>query len=159
MDPCAPGRPRLPSLATMIPDLAADALHSFPILQARVQYLEQENRCLQLRVQDLQQLLGARKAGAAPEVSTAAVALSLFQEPELPATPLNPSPAAEARARRRHPQPTEPRSPGRKPLDPALPREVILLPDPPASKRVSALTGTPFEPGFTEVLAGRSGLP
>lgn len=41
---------------------------------------------------------------------------------------------------------------GRRPLDPALPREVIALPDPPAAERVCPVTGAPLVPGFTETL-------
>jgi hypothetical protein len=44
------------------------------------------------------------------------------------------------------------RRPGRKPLDPSLPREVIRLPDPSEATRVDVFTGKPLVPGFTEVL-------
>ena len=126
-------------------------------LRARVVDLEGEVARLTLRVKDLQQQLWGRKAerGLGGETSGAA-ALSLFATvdatlPESPAAGATAAPLAPA-SRRREP-------PGPKPLDPALPREVIALPDPPASARRCPVTGVPLVPGFAErleVLARRA---
>jgi transposase len=99
---------------------------------------------LRLRVQDLEQQLAQRKAGGAPLAGEPEP--SLFGE-AVPPTPMS------GRAAARRARPTDvPRSPGRKPLDPALPRELILLPDPSASARVDPFTGARMTPGFTETL-------
>ncbi len=49
-----------------------------------------------------------------------------------------------------------PKARGRRPLDPALPREVIRLPDPPSTARVDPFTGAVLVPGFTEVTGSAS---
>ncbi len=115
-------------------------------LRARVVDLEGEVARLTLRVKDLQQQLWGRKAerGLGGEASGAA-ALSLFAtvEATLPETPtaVAASPLAPRRER-----------PGPTPLDPALPREVIALPDPPVTVRRCPVTGAPLQVGFTERL-------
>ena len=122
--------------------------------ETRAQQLEWERTRLTLRVQDLEQQLAPRGRGVpAPD----ATALSLFHDdvampesvgpsavpasgpPRVPKRPM----AASASASRR---------PGRKPLDPSLPREVIRLPDPPETSRVDVFTGQRLTPGFTETL-------
>jgi len=119
-------------------------------LRGRVHDLEGEVVRLTLRVKDLQQQRWGRKAerGLGGETSGAA-ALSLVAtveatRPEPPAAVATASPLAPAsRCRER---------PGPKPLDPALRREVIRLPDPPAAARRCPVTGAPLVPGFAECL-------
>ncbi|HEY7236769.1 MAG TPA: IS66 family transposase [Gemmatimonadaceae bacterium] len=130
------------------------ALRALAAAETRLHDLEAERSCLTLRVKDLEQQLAARKSPRAPGAETPA--LSFFQDPhhpdssDLPADggASRPGPAA-GRPRRREPSP---RPRGRQPLDPALPREVIRLPDPPEAQRVDALTGAPLVLGFTETL-------
>lgn len=122
--------------------------------ETRAQQLEWERTRLALRVQDLEQQLAPReRGGPAPD----ATALSLFQDdavmPESDGPPGVPA-SGPPRAPKR-PMPTSSsasRRPGRKPLDPSLPREVICLPDPSEATRVDVFTGQPLVPGFTEVL-------
>ncbi|MDP1891670.1 MAG: IS66 family transposase [Gemmatimonadaceae bacterium] len=103
---------------------------------------------LQLRIRDLEQQLQARTAGRSP-VPTPAGLLSLFgespPEPAPDAAPSDPAP-------RPRPATTRASTPGPQPLDPALPREEIALPDPPLAQRVCGVTGAPLVPGFTEYL-------
>ena len=140
-------------------DASADAL------RGRVADLEGEVARLTLRVKDLQQQLWGRKAerglgGAA----ASAAALSLFAavDATLPgALPEAVVAGATAPSARRAGAPARPGGPrcGPKPLDPALPREVIALPDPPAEARRCPLSGVPLVPGFAErleVLARRA---
>ncbi len=126
-------------------------------LRARGVDLEGEVARLTLRVKDLQQQRWGRQAerglGGAGDH---AAALSLFAPveatlPETPAAGAAASPLAPATRRRERPGP--------KPLDPALLREVIRLPDPPAAARRCPVTGAPLVPGFAErleVLARRA---
>ncbi|MEP7346604.1 MAG: IS66 family transposase [Gemmatimonadaceae bacterium] len=114
-------------------------------LAAAQQAWAAERHRLTLRIQDLEQQLWARKAerDPAPDPSR----LSLFGDlapEEAPASPAVVAPGPTPRARRR--------SPGPQPLDPALPREVIPLPDPPPNARRCAVTGAPLVAGFTEQL-------
>ncbi len=136
-------------------DASADAL------RGRVVDLEGEVARLTLRVKDLQQQLWGRKAERGlGGTGDHAAALSLFApvEATLPETPSvdAAAPLAPAAGQRARPAGG---TPGPKPLDPALPREVIALPDPPAEARRCALTGAPLVPGFAErleVLARRA---
>lgn len=137
----------------MASDPAAGVAGSVATLHARIHDLEAENHCLTLKLQDLQQQLWARK-GERSVAGTAAVALSLFQDAQhaqavatLSASHPPIRPAPRARGEREEPAP-----PGRQPLDPALPREVIQLPDPSEAKRVDLFTGAPLTAGFTETL-------
>ncbi len=110
-------------------------------LRARVVDLEGEVARLTLRVKDLQQQLWGRKAERG---LGGAAALSLFEAALEPA----PAPAATGpRARR-----PDAARPGPRPLDPVLPREVIVVPDPPAHERRCARTGVALVPGFAERL-------
>jgi transposase len=136
------------------------ALHALSDAETRIQdaenrvhALEAERTCLTLRVKDLEQQLVARSASRALVADPAL--LSFFQDPDHPAPtdPVVSRAAPEAvRARARAPRESAPRPRGRQPLDPALPREVIRLPDPPAAARVDVFTGAPLTPGFTETL-------
>jgi len=138
----------------------ADA--SAAALRGRVVDLEGEVARLTLRVKDLQQQLWGRKAerGLGPTADGAA-ALSLFAAADATLPVVLPEAVAAGAT---VPAPSArraggPARPGPKPLDPALPREVIALPDPPAHERRCALTGAPLVPGFAErleVLARRA---
>jgi len=105
-----------------------------------------EQQRLRLRIQDLEQQLRARAGGRDAGAPDAGL-LSLFGDPGALVAPVAAPPTRPARA-------TTPRTqtPGPQPLHPALPREVIVLPDPPAAQRVYATTGAPLVPGFPEVL-------
>ena len=121
-------------------------------LRGRVVDLEGEVARLTLRVKDLQQQRWGRKAerglGATAD---GAAALSLFAAVDTTLPERLPS-VAVAPPFPLAPLPHRRERPGPKPLDPRLPREVIALPDPPASARRCALTGAALVPGFTEQL-------
>jgi transposase len=129
-----------------------EALQALTTLETRHQLLEAENRRLALRVQDLEQQLVARKGAPSVTADPSATPLSLFGE--LPMGPALPSSTATTTRSRsaHHGAGTESRTSGRHPLDPALPREVIRLPDPPEASRVDLFTGKRLVPGFTETL-------
>ena len=112
---------------------------------ARQEWKAEQYR-LRLRIRDLEQQLQARTAGRRPSSAPAGL-LSLFGE----AAP-TPEAAPPARAPRAPTTRAPARTPGPQPLDPALPREVIALPDPPAAERVCSVTGRPLVPGFSESL-------
>ncbi|HEY0777063.1 MAG TPA: transposase [Gemmatirosa sp.] len=122
--------------------------------------LEGEVARLTLRIKDLQQQLWGRKAerglGATGDD---AAALSLFAAADgtLPAAlPEAVVAGLTAPSVRRAGGAVRP---GPKPLDPALARELIALPDPPAADRRCPVTGAPLVPGFAErleVLARRA---
>src|SRR6266446_6692006 len=121
--------------------------------ETRIHDLEAERTRLTFRVKDLEQQLVARKAPREP--SADAAVLSFFQDPDHPdgAVPVvNGVAPAAVRSRAREPRERAPRPRGRQPLDPALAREVIRLPDPPEAGRVDVFTGKPLMPGFTETL-------
>lgn len=140
----------------MPPDpVPADA--STDALRGRVVDLEGEVARLTLRVKDLQQQLWGRKAERGLATEPTPAVLSLFED-ALAAAESDPAAGAPARVSDARRSPAGAR-PGPKPLDPALPREVIALPDPPVSARRCALTGTALVPGFAErleVLARRA---
>ncbi len=97
-----------------------------------------EAQRLRLRVQDLEQQLARRKGGTVGAVGVTAPSLFGEAEPGLAAGV--PPAVSQARGRPRTRGGT-PKARGRKPLDPALPREVIRLPDPPSTARVDPLHG------------------
>ncbi len=113
-------------------------------LAAAQQAWAAERYRLTLRIQDLEQQLWAKKAGGTPPDPSR---LSLFGEIAVDEPPVAPAAAASGSTPR-----ARPRSSGPKPLDPALPREVIPLPDPPPNALRCPLTGVPLIPGFTEQL-------
>ena len=143
VDPVAALRARLQALET--------AQQAWETAQ---QDLRAENYRLTLRIKDLEQQLWARQAERAVPPAATGV-LSLFGEGTPDAAPLvEPAPApsrgstpARAPTGRHAPGPRGPQ-----PLDPALPREVIALPDPPATARVCPVTRAPLVAGFTEHL-------
>ena len=130
------------------------ALRALAESEARIQSLEAERQSLTLQVQDLRQQLAVRKSGL--PTPPPPDALSLFHALVQDAPAATPAIAAGAEMAPRHPVKrtpvTAPRPRGRKPLDPALPREVIRLPDPPAAQRIDIFTGAPLMPGFIETL-------
>lgn len=140
--------------ASPIPDAPADLAAALGVRVAALEAawaaeraaLEAEHRRLTLRIQELEARLRARTAASAPPPAPGV--LSLFGEAAdaMPSPSVPPVPASRARPRRGE------RRRGPQPLDPALPREVIALPDPPVAERVCAATGMPLMPGFTEEL-------
>jgi transposase len=114
-----------------------------------------EKHVLSLRIQLLEsQLLAravAREAGSGdPD------ALSLFVDEATMDAPVDQAPPADAHGavapKTRRTAPDTARRPGRHPLDPALPREVIRLPDPPEASRQDGQRGMPLVPGFQQTL-------
>ena len=122
-------------------------------LRARMESLAAENHRLTLRVKMLEAALQAR-AAVRESLDADPAALSLFRDETDPGggTPPPATPAARGTARSvRAPKP--PLSvPRPQSLDPNLPRDVIRLPDPPASTRRCSGTGVPLVPGFTQTL-------
>jgi transposase len=133
----------LPRVVTALPDPAAPR-DGAAALAAAQQAWAAERHCLTLRIQDLEQQLWARKASATPPDPSR---LSLFGESARDEAPGAPTTAASGPTPRARPRPSGP-----KPLDPALPREVIALPDPPPNALRCTLTGVPLIAGFTEQL-------
>lgn len=97
-------------------------------LRARVDQLTAENRVLELKVQKLQRMLWDKKSERTPRDDKQAV---LFNEPgqakpdQAPASPAKKTASAVRGSK------------GPRPLDPALPREVIQVPAPDRSKGVT----------------------
>lgn len=106
--------------------------------------LTEERRQLELQVRVLKQALWGRKSERlAPG---AAQQSELFCDPATPttgATPATPKRPAAAVSRI---------AKGPKPLDPALPREVIALPAPEVNALICPETKRPMQPGFVEAL-------
>lgn len=123
-------------------------------LYTRVETLAAENYRLQLRVRELEAQLRARAVEREAKTSDPSV-LSLFQEhagESLVDVPVGSESAAVEKRAPARPRATNGKTPGRQPLDPALRREVITLPDPPESLRRCPLSGAPLFPGFIQVL-------
>lgn len=118
-------------------------------LLAEVTALRVEKRWLELKVKDLETQLYGRKSERRGDPAGD----DNLQWEELlgAARALAPEPAAEA---------TQPKSPGRKsatpmgpkPLDPALPREVIQVPAPDLKELICPVTQRPMQPAFEEAL-------
>jgi len=126
------------------------ALSSAPeFLRQELQREQAKNRWLELRVKDLETQLYGRKSerrGGLPpddnlcwaELLQAAQALAPAAAP-LPVAPLPRTPKAGL-----------PKGP--KPLDPALPREVIQVPSPDLKELICPVTQRPMQPAFVELL-------
>jgi transposase len=118
------------------------------LLREREQ-LTVEKRILELKVEKLQRQLWGRKSEQLPKDNRQGV---LFDEPAVAPAP-TPEPAAKkVRGAARTPK-------GPKPLDPALPREVIQVPAPDLKELICPVTKQPMQPGFVErleVLARRA---
>ena len=118
------------------------------LLRARVDQLTAENRVLELKVQKLQRMLWGKKSERMPKDDKQGV---FFDEPERTDV------AATATTRKSTGAPRTPKGP--KPLDPALPREVIQVPAPDLKDLICPVTKQPMKPGFVErieVLARRA---
>jgi hypothetical protein len=121
-------------------------------LQREKDALEIEVKILELKVEKLQrQLWGKKSERLAPEDE----AQRVFFEEVTGLEPGRKAPASKA-SKGGH---RERIAPGPKPLDPALPREVIQVPAPDLKKLICPATGGPMAPGFIErieVLARRA---
>ena len=120
---------------------------------ARVGQLEAENRVLELKVQKLQRMLWDRKSERMAGDDKQGV---LFNEPAGGKPEAAPA-VAQPPTRQSSGTPRAPRGP--KPLDPALPREVIQVPAPELKALICPVTKQPMTPGFVErieVLARRA---
>jgi transposase len=127
----------------------AELLQERERLLREKEQLTTELRILQLKVEKLQRQLWDKKSERLPENDQQAV---LFAEPAQvkPDEVRKPSPSAQ---RGGH----APKGP--KPLDPALPREVIQVPAPELKDLICPVTKQPMMPGFVErieVLARRA---
>lgn len=150
----------MPSVLDVHRDMSEPLLERLARLEAAQQgwettrqALAAENHRLSLRVRMLEAQLEAR-AAAREALSADPAALSLFQdEPDSVSVASLASPAHPPPPLRSAPlQRKAPRAPRSHALDPSLPREVILLPDPPESTRRCPETGAPMVPGFTQAL-------
>jgi len=127
---------------------AAENLHS------EVEKLRAEKRWLELRVKDLETQLYGRKSEQrrGPAGDDRQEWLELLGEAKV----LAPETPGSAPAKLAGKKSTLPKGP--KPLDPALPREVIKVPAPDLKDLICPVTGKPMQPAFeeaVEVLARR----
>lgn len=117
-------------------------------LRRENQSLEQERRVLELKVRELREQLWGRKSER--HVPGAQAQGELFADPasaaasQPEAKPAGTAPGTHGK------KPTAPKGP--KPLDPALPRELIAVPAPGPEKLICPATGKLMQPGFTESL-------
>jgi len=102
--------------------------------EARAAKLEAEKRALQQRVRELTRQLWGKKSERSPPPG------------KKPAAPTQPRPDKTSDEPRRG------QKQGPRPLDPALPREVIKLPDPAPEKLICPVSGERMQPGFPEVI-------
>jgi len=127
----------------------------------QVEQLRAQIRWLELRVKDLEARLFGRQSErrASPQEANNLEWEQLLKDAQVlaPAT-TTPTPTASPEPAKTPAKiPTLPKGP--KPLDPALPREVIQVPAPDLKKLVCPVTGKPMRPGFVErieVLARRA---
>jgi transposase len=113
--------------------------------------LTAELRVMQLKVEKLQRQLWGQKSERLPADDKQAV---LFEELVAKSEP---APAVVANPKKSGGTPRAPKGP--KPLDPALPREVIQVPAPELKALICPVTQQPMQPGFVErieVLARRA---
>jgi transposase len=118
-------------------------------LRQEVAQLRAQNRWLELRVKDLERQLFGRKSErrASPEDANNLEWEQLLKDAQAlaPAT-VEPAPTPKSMTR----QSTLPKGP--KPLDPALPREVIKVPAPDLKDLICPVTKRPMQPAFDEVI-------
>jgi len=116
-------------------------------LFTQVTELRAQNRWLELRVKDLETQLFGRKSesrrGPAEENNLEWKELLGEVQALAPTPPVAPATTAEKKR-------TLPMGP--KPLDPALPREVIKLPDPELKELICPVAKRPMQPAFVETL-------
>jgi hypothetical protein len=143
-----------PSAATISvpPGDVESRLARLALLEAAQQQWAADRHVLTLRIQHLEAQLRAR-AAVRDARSGDPDALSLFDDATMAdaADDATPGDAAGAVARK-HARTMPAGRPGRQPLDPGLPRELILLPDPPEEQRRGAGIGGPLAPGFKQTL-------
>lgn len=111
--------------------------------------LRAQIRWLELRVKDLETQLFGRKSeqrrGPADENNLEWAELLGAAQALAPSPPVEPAPPAKSPGKQRAPM-------GPKPLDPALPREVIKLADPELKELFCPVTRRPMQPAFVETL-------
>ena len=130
----------------------AELLRERERLLREKEQLTAELRVMQLKVEKLQRQLWDRKSERMPAADASQGVL--FDEPEAQSG----AAAARATSAVRAPR-TERAAKGPKPLDPALPREVIAVPAPDLKELICPVTKQPMQPGFVErleVLARRA---
>ncbi len=118
-------------------------------LRRENEQLSAEVRVLELKVQKLQRQLWGQKSERRPSDDKQGV---LFQEPAAAETEAAPVAGKKSGHAARTPK-------GPKPLDPALPRELIQVPAPDLKELICPVTKQPRQPGFVErieVLARRA---
>lgn len=123
-------------------------------LRRENQSLELERRTLQMKLRVLQQQLWGRKSER--HVPGADAQGELFSDPAVAPGGQPGAPPAAAPITQSAKKPSAPKGP--KPLDPALPRELIAVPAPAPEKLLCPVTGKLMQPGFVdslEVLARR----
>src|SRR5690606_32701741 len=119
-------------------------------LRQREQELTNEVSRLELQVKDLRQQLWGRKSERSVPASAGQAALAFFSEPALEAgerAQADSTPQKVSDVAKKKPGPKGPR-----PLDPALPRELIAVPAPPLTELICPVSGRSMQPGYTEVL-------
>jgi transposase len=127
----------------MMPPPPAPAL----ALPEQVAALREQNRWLQLRIKDLEVQLFGRKS----EKNRTVPDDNLVMAEIIPAQ--GPAPVVSEPAPQPEPKSAKPRTPkGPRPLDPALPREIIAVPAPELKHLICPVTNKPRQYGFTEVL-------
>lgn len=132
-------------MSTTVTPSTADLHLECERLRREVTTLDAERRQLELKVRVLQQQLWGRKS----ERSTLGEGdqADLFSDPKkVDPAPGSPVPATRPNGRRA----TRPMGP--KPLDPALPREMIAVPAPEPQALICPATKRPMQPGFVETL-------
>lgn len=116
-------------------------------LPEQVAALREQNRWLQLRIQDLEVQLYGRKSEKNRTASEENLEIAQI------VAQVGPAPVVSEPAAAPEPKTAAPRAPkGPRPLDPALPRETIQVPAPELKELICPVTGRPRQPGFTEVL-------
>lgn len=127
-----------------------DASDEASRLRRENEQLSAEVRVLELKVQKLQRMLWDKKSERMPKDDKQGM---FFEEPERAEAAV----VAAATTRKSASAPRTPKGP--KPLDPALPREVIQVPAPELKELMCPVTKQPMQPGFVErieVLARRA---
>lgn len=118
-------------------------------LRQELQREQAKSRWLELRVKDLETQLYGRKSerrgGLAPDDNL--IWAELLEEAQALAPAAAPVPAAPVTRSLKTGLPKGP-----KPLDPALPREVIQVPSPDLKELICPVTKRPMQPAFVDIL-------
>jgi transposase len=118
-------------------------------LRQEVTQLRAQNRWLELRVKDLETQLFGRKSerrSSSEDTNNLEWEQLLKDAQALTPATVERAPAPKSTSK----QPALPKGP--KPLDPALPREVIKVPSPELKQLICPVTKRPMQPAFDEVL-------